>query len=81
MDERVNPSPHNSGGGIPSGLAGAPGGAFMPFEKAECETSLSNRFKRAAALYADRVAVSHRGREVTYAELDEMAEAVASALL
>jgi amino acid adenylation domain-containing protein len=54
---------------------------FVPFENPEIEQSISARFEQLAARYPDRLAVVTRGLQLTYTELNQVANRLARAIL
>jgi amino acid adenylation domain-containing protein len=58
-----------------------PEDAFIRFEKEETEQSIPQRFEQQVSRYPDRPAVNTRNRQLSYAELNKVANRVAQALL
>src|SRR5688572_19828135 len=57
-----------------------PTGTFIPFERAEIEQSIPDRFEEIVRRYPDRIAVKTDSHVVTYAEVNAMANRVAHAI-
>src|SRR5215218_6255077 len=58
-----------------------PTNTFIRFEKEETEQSIPQRFEQQVRRYPDRPAVNTRNRQLSYAELNKVANRVARALL
>jgi amino acid adenylation domain-containing protein len=58
-----------------------PRGMFVEFPIEEIERSISDRFERQVDRFSDRIAVKAGAAELTYAELDDWANRIASAIL
>ncbi|MFQ5683991.1 MAG: amino acid adenylation domain-containing protein, partial [Candidatus Binatia bacterium] len=58
-----------------------PSGTFVEFPKEEIEQSVPERFEQMVRLYPNRIAVKTRSHELTYEELNQMANCVARAIL
>src|SRR5215210_8094375 len=58
-----------------------PTNAFIQFEHEETEQSIPQRFEQQVSRYPDRPAVNTRNRQLSYAELNKVANRVARALL
>lgn len=56
-------------------------GGFVPFEKSDIEQSIPCRFEEQVARHADRLALRTKTSELTYAELNLLANHVAHAVL
>ena len=63
------------------GGRGHPTNAFIRFEKEETEQSIPQRFEQQVGRYPDRLAVKTRNHQLTYSELNMVANRVARALL
>jgi amino acid adenylation domain-containing protein len=57
-----------------------PSGIFIEFKKEEVEQSIPERFEKIVRNFTDRIAVKIDGQDVTYAELNAMANRVARAI-
>jgi amino acid adenylation domain-containing protein/non-ribosomal peptide synthase protein (TIGR01720 family) len=58
-----------------------PVGSFIEFPKEEIGQSISDRFDRMVAKYSKRIAVKSKRHELTYTQLNEVANRVARAIL
>ena len=58
-----------------------PTNPFIKFEKTEIEQSIPERFEKQVAMYPDRLAVKDQKSQLTYDELNQMANRVAQAIL
>jgi amino acid adenylation domain-containing protein len=58
-----------------------PRGMFVEFPVEEIEQSISDRFEQQVERFPDRIAVKTGAAELTYAELDDWANRIASAIL
>jgi amino acid adenylation domain-containing protein len=58
-----------------------PTGTFVEFTKAEIEQSIPARFEQQVREYPDRLAIKTRSHALTYAELNQVANRVARAIL
>jgi amino acid adenylation domain-containing protein len=58
-----------------------PQGSFEPFERADIEQSVSARFEQQVEKYPDRLAVKTDERELTYAQLNRIANHIAHSIL
>ncbi len=58
-----------------------PGGQFVAFEKDAIEQSIPQRFERQVSIYPNRIAVKTRREKLSYAELNDLANRIASAIL
>jgi amino acid adenylation domain-containing protein len=58
-----------------------PANSFLRFEPRDIEQSIAARFEQQAALHADRLAIVTRRHSWTYAQLNQLANQVAQALL
>jgi amino acid adenylation domain-containing protein len=58
-----------------------PGNTFVQFEKNETEQSIAQRFEQQVKLYPDQIAIKCRYQSVSYAELNNLSNRLAHALL
>ena len=58
-----------------------PTGTFVEFAKEEVEQSIPERFEKIACLYPDRIAIKTKQKTITYAELNQVSNRIAQAIL
>ncbi len=66
---------------VPRSVRIQPDASFAPFKKTDIEQTISARFEQQAEKYADRLAVKHRSRSLSYAELNRAANRLAHAII